>query len=628
MKTKGRMPTGTTAKLPMASFFSRWGASTERTRLALIWILALGCAVRLNHYWAISQTAFLKITFVSTNSDPYASWQWAQTILAGDLLGRDTYHPYFTWMEEMAPLETWYRWWGGKEIFQQAPLYPYFVAGLLALSRNSLNFVILIQLLIGAFQPLVMFWLARRLFDDRVGLLAAGMTALYGPFVFHQGTLLRDWPPLLLEPLALVALLRARSTGRVTGGLLGGALIGIATLARETSLFLLPMAILWFVWEHRERVKAAGSLIAGLLLGFLLAMSPLIGRNVAVGAPLFAFSNRAAENLIEGNVADTFPVGLHHPLSMKGILERSDGRPLAVMREIWRTYDGDWLRFAGMQILKLRGLVDPLEVPNNVGFIYGLEISPVLRFTLRYGAIFPLGLAGFVLSRRAWRQHLLLILYGVVTIGGLMITMIMGRLRLVLVPLLIVYAAVLLVRLFQAARNRQTAKVMTYLGLLLGIAVVQHILIPFHELRDVPYYALHHSDYYISARIYASEGRPDRAVAELERLQAKARQRPGFARQVYETTLYEGGYRSQWAEQLIKEGKREDARLQAELAQAAYANHLTQSAPYFTLGSLYLKLGEPAKARAFFERFLELEPDGPEAETVRRILSGQARPPR
>ncbi len=599
------------------------GPISERmaTSVILVGILVLGCAIRLVHFWAISRTAFLKITFISISSDPYAFWHWAQTILAGDLLGRDTYHPYFEWMKEMAPQETWYRWWGGKEIFQQAPFYPYFVAGLLALSKNSLSFVILIQLLIGALQPLVMFWLARRLFDDRVGLVAAALTAFYGPFIFHQGALLRDWLPPLLEPLALLVLLRVRASGRALDGLLAGALIGVATLTKETGLLLVPMALLWLILEYRGAMRRAGASAAVLILGLLLAMSPLVLRNYLVGAPMFALSNRTAEGVIEGNVADTFPVGLHHPLSMKGILERSDGRLGAVIRETLGTYQGDWLGIVKIQLLKLRGLVDPLEVPNNVAFVYGLEISPVLSFTLRYGLIFPLGLAGFLLSLKALRRHLLLALYGIVTIGGLVTAIILARYRLVLVPVLIVYGAAGVAWLIEAIRRRQTVRARTYLGLLLGIAVVQHLLMPFREMREMPYYVIHGGDYIFSARIYAAEGRPDRAVAELKRLQTKARQGPSFATQAYLTTLDEGNYRAQWAAQLLEKGKRDEASRQAELAEAAYANHVNLSSPYSTLGSLYLKLGEPGKARAFFERFLELEPEGPKAEAVRRVLS-------
>jgi 4-amino-4-deoxy-L-arabinose transferase-like glycosyltransferase len=608
----------------VASISSERPAAGQRTtRRILIGILVAGLAIRLIHLWAISTTAFVRIPLVATNSDLYANWQWAQAILAGDLLGRDTYHPYFEWMREIAPLETWHRWWGGEEVFQQAPLYPYLVAGLLAISGNSLNFVMFAQLLLGAAQPLVMFWLARRVFDDRVGLAAAAVTALYGPFIFHQGTLLRDWLPPVIEPLALVVLLRARDSGRVIDGLLAGTLIGLSTLTKENALLLLPMAILWLAWERRYDLWRAGALAAVLTLGFLAALSPLLARNYVVGAPLFALSNRAAEGFIQGNAADTFPVGLHHPLSMAGILARADGSFATVVRETFRTHRGNWLGFVRIQLQKLRGLADPLEVPNNVGLAYGVEISPILRFTFRYGAIFPLGLAGLLLTWKAWRRHLLLILYGVATVAGMMVAIILARYRLTIVPVLIVYAGAGLVWLFDAVRSRQRVRLLTFVGVVTGLAVLQHLILPFWHLRDMTYYALHHSTYFFSAQIYAAEGRPDRAVAEMERLRDRIERRPAFARAAYEMTLHEANYRAQWAEQLIAKGEVEAARRQAELAEAAFANHLTLSSPYFILGSLYLKLNEPAKARAFLERFLEYEPSGPRAAAVRELLAGQ-----
>lgn len=585
----------------------------------LIAIIAFGCLIRLLHFWAISGTAFLKLPLGFDQSDMYAIRQWAQTIIAGDLLGRNTYHPYFEWMKVIAPLETWYRWWGGRAIFQQAPFYAYWVAGLLTLSNNSLGFVMFVQLLVGALHPLVIFWLARRLFDARVGLVAAALTAFYGPFIFHQGVLLRDWMPPLLEPLALLALLRARSSGRSLDWLLAGVALGLALVTKETILLFVPLALAWLVLEYRCAFRQAGAYAALVLLGLLLAFSPLVARNRIAGAPLFAISNRAAESFIQGNAADALPVGAYIPVTMREILARSDGRLPAVFRETLKTYEGDWSGFVGTQLFKLRGLVDPMEVPNNVSFSYGLEISPALWFGLRYGIIFPLGLAGLIVCLGMWRRHLLLLLYAVSAVAGVMATNILGRYRLVLVPILVLYGAAGLVWLFDAFQSGRTARTRLYLGLVVGLALVQHLLLPIRTLRDLPLWTIHPPEYFLSAQIYASEGRPDRAVAEMERLQGKAGQRPAFAEVIPQARLYEGNHRAAWAGQLIKEGKREEARRQVELAQAAYRGQRL-TAPLATLGNLYLKLEEPEKAKRLFERFLELEPEGLTADAVRRIL--------
>src|SRR5574341_1749810 len=110
-------------------------ASVPSARWVLPALLGLGLALRPVHFRAISETAYPSLPLIATELAMHATLEWAQAILAGDWLSRDTYHPYFQWMRDLAPLETWYRWWGGKEIFQQAPLYTYFVV-LLLLTRH------------------------------------------------------------------------------------------------------------------------------------------------------------------------------------------------------------------------------------------------------------------------------------------------------------------------------------------------------------------------------------------------------------------------------------------------------------------------------------------------------------
>ena len=100
----------------------------------------------------------------------------------------------------------------------------------------------------------------------------------------------------------------------------------------------------------------------------------------------------------------------------------------------------------------------------------------------------------------------------------------------------------------------------------------------------------------------------------------KARDRPHLSRPAADASLLEGDWRAAWAKTLIQEGKLEQARRQVALAQTAYAQQSSLSYPHYNLGQLYLRLDEPGKARAFFMRFLELEPEGDRADQTRRLL--------
>lgn len=530
--------------------------------------------------------------------------------MAGDWLGRDTYHPYFEWMRKVAPLETWYRWWGGKEIFHQAPLYPYLLAGLLALGGGSVPFVLLAQLVIGAVQPLVMYRLASLLFEPRVGLAAAAFTALYGPFIFHQGVLLRDWLSPILEPLAVLALLRGKQRGGGWAcGMAGGAL-GLALLAKETALLLILLMLVWIFLDHRRAWRQAATAASWVLVGLLLSLSPLVLRNAVVGAPLFALSNRAAEAFAVANKPDTtFERGL------ADILERSGGGLLPATMDTVRSYQGDWPGLVSRQLWKLKAVKDPFEIPNNISFAYGVELSPALRWTLGFSVIFPLGLAGFGLSLKAPRRYLAILLYGIAAVAGLMLTSPIARYRLVLVPVLILYAAVVVIRFAVTIRHQEGRQAIGLLGLIVGCVLFQQFVLRLPQ-------GVYSLDYLAAARAYAEERQFDRAAAEMGRLLEKVRQ---GSQHPTDVPLFETDYHLLLARHLLQQGNREETKHQAGKGAAAYARYRQHGGeaayPYFNLGLLYRRFDEPAKARDFFERFLILEPEGPRAEQVRRILS-------
>ena len=482
---------------------TRSSTDPANVRWVLLAIVGLGLALRLAHFRAISGTAYPDLPLIATELDMYATLEWAQAILAGDWLGRDTYHPYFQWMRGLASPETWYRWWGGKEIFQQAPLYPYSVALLWQLSARSLEGVILIQLVLGSLQPLVLYALAKQLFDARAGLVAAALAACYGPFIFYQGTLLRDWIPPLLEPLVLLLVLRARATGRAATWFSAGIVFGLALLTKETVLLFLPLVLLWILLTNRRSLPQACRAGGLLLLGLLLILSPLVWRNAMVGAPLLSISNRAPEGFIEGVAPDNYPIGLQYPPSMAGILERANGDFLRVIQETLALYRGDWQSVINKMVIKLRGVVDPIEVPNNLDFSYAVELSPVLRLTLGYGLIFPIGLTGVLASLRLWREHLPILLYGMAALAGLMSTVIVARYRLVLAPLLLVYGAAAIVCLWDLARERRLGRLAGGLALVSAVAVAQHLGAPIPVVHAHPVVTIYGAEYTLSSRLYA-----------------------------------------------------------------------------------------------------------------------------
>jgi Dolichyl-phosphate-mannose-protein mannosyltransferase len=579
------------------------------------WPLVLGVAalallVRILHWHALEGTAFPFFPLVFAESDMHAFLVWATRILEGDWLGRNTYHVYTEWMKPIAPLETWHRWWGGREVFHQAPLYPYGVALALGVSGRSLEAVLRLQLVAGTVQAVVVYALARCLFDVRTAVVAGVLTAVYGPLVFFQGVLLRDWLPPLLEPLALVLLLLTRRSSSPLHGFLAGAALGLAALTKETALLLFPVALAWLVFEHRHawtRVLGPATAVAG---GFLLCLAPLVARNVAVGAPAFAISGSGPGSFVLGNAADAQPVGFAVPPSLKPIMERADGRTLVAIRETLATHS-EWTSLARLELIKLRGVIDPHEVADNASYDYGAEISPVLWFALGFGVLLPLGGAGLLVFARRGRALSLLLVYMLCALFGLVYSVVHARYRLALVPPLLVFGAAFLVWLLDELRARRLRRIAIGAGLVGLLALGQHGLAPLVPRGD---YA-RPQEYLIAAAIY--EGRRDwsRAAGEMERLVARAGGHRVLARSLPTFQALLGHYRGLGLLEAAQPAAAEQELLRA------VATDPRLPGPHFALGEMYMtQRVDAVKGRRHLERFLELAPRSPQADRARQLL--------
>jgi 4-amino-4-deoxy-L-arabinose transferase-like glycosyltransferase len=582
----------------------------------LVCICTLGLTVRLAHLWAIARSAWPQHHLMYSEMDDQSFFIWAHTIMNGDWLGRATYHPYFEWMKEIAPLETWEQWWGGRTIFHQPPLYPYLLAGLLTFCRDSVLCVFASQLLFGTFHILILYALGTRLFGQTAGLLAAFFTALYGPFIFYETTLLRDWLPAILEPLAIACVLKARAEHRSGLWIIAGASLGLALLVKETALLLLLLSLAWTIVAFRPEWRAGFRAAAWLAAGFALTMTPLVLRNLTVDAPPFALSTRAAEVMVMANTP--------HPLNLKASLavamEKSEGHVLSAIRQTWRTYRNDWQLLSTQLGWKLVILKDPFEFPNNVSFYYGMDISPVLRWCITYGMIVPLGLAGLLLFCRRDRNTLLLALYLVATVGWLLMTSPLSRHRLSLVPPLLVFAAATLVAMLHAGLQHNLHRLGLMAVLILGSALVQHAIFLYPEQSKTYVYM---PDYIASARAYAESKQYDRAAGEMSRLIDQAAQSP---QRPTVPPFLKADLAVFQAQDLIQHDRRAEAHALLDHALESWAG--TPPAfegkpvhyPWFNFGLAYLKLGDKEKADDALTRFIELDPGNSLADRARRLL--------
>ena len=341
----------------------------------------------------------------------------------------------------------------GDQPFWQPPLYPHFLGALYALFEPSFTLPRLVQAALGATLCLLIFRLGR-VFAPAVGYLAAGLAACYGPFIFFEAELLPPALALVLNLLALWALLWAVE-GRARRLLLPGFLFGLAALCVANVLAFVPVAALWLVWvgfrpeklsgnplwvalsrarDHipsfpRKRessgrdlntrdgtqrfqtasetsassVESLSRRVAVLLLGTALAIAPVTLRNYYVSGDWVLISYNAGLNFYIGNNAQYDETVAIQPgpawleLTARPQVEAGVSQPSAQSRfffaEAWDFIAQQPVAYLKLLLYKLYLFWHGDEIGRNQDLYFARQYAPLLQVLLwKYGVAFPFGL--------------------------------------------------------------------------------------------------------------------------------------------------------------------------------------------------------------------------------------------
>jgi hypothetical protein len=370
-------------------------------------------------------------------------------------------------------------------------------------------------------------------------------------------------------------------------------------------LLFLPLALAWMQWEGR------GGRFLPLLAGFAVGFAPLVARNLTVGAPAFAVTNRAPEAIVESNAIDAVPIGMPVPRSMPAILEEAQGSALRAATLTAGRYRGRWGEFVHVQLLKLWGAFDTREHPDNLDYEYGRAVSPVLRFAPGFAVVGLFGAAGLVLFVRRGGAHRLVLLYVVSALGAQLVTVVVGRYRLGMVAALIAAGAAYALACCERPRG---LRLLALLPLLAGT----YFLLRPAELRDPAFDDTGRAlEYGAAVQIDVEDGRFEDALAEVERFRRNSAR---GGRADVQAGYLEGFVRCAWGEDLATRGRAADARAQAVDARRAFDQPLQDASAWFQLGKLFLSVGEREEGQKWLARYVREAPGEPEVEEARRLL--------
>jgi 4-amino-4-deoxy-L-arabinose transferase-like glycosyltransferase len=287
---------------------------------------------------------------------------------------------------------------------EHPPLWPLVLSVTSLLGGTGFEAHRLTGCVLGALAIVVVGLLGRRAGGDRVGLLAAGIAAVYPTLVAADGSLMSETLYGLLVGVSLLVALRVAEDPRLPLAVALGALIGLATLTRAEALLFLPLLALPVCLAKQPRRARLGVLVAACLAAAVVIAPWTIRNWGAFDQPVLISINDST--VLAGANCDQAYSGPDTGFWILGCLApRTPGGNEATQAEIWRgqgrEYLGDHLgelpRVAAIRVLRTWDLWQPRR---QVGFAEGRDRTVQEIGTGVYLLMLPLAVAGAVLLRR------------------------------------------------------------------------------------------------------------------------------------------------------------------------------------------------------------------------------------
>ncbi len=572
-------------------------------------VFAFALALRLAYLWSWHDT----LLFSTPIGDARAYLAWASALVGGD--------------------------WLGREVFYQAPLYPYFLGALHTLFGNDPWVARVAQAVLGAFGCALLGLAGAKFFDRRAGIAAGLGLALYAPAIYFDGLIQKATLDAFLFSLLLLVFAHLVDRDRPRLAFAAGIVLGLLALARENALVLVPLAALFVAVSGPSRSAGRRALAVGVLaLGLAVPLVPVGLRNQAIGGAFLITTAQLGPNLWIGNHPGA--TGRYEPLrpgrgdarferaDARALAERALGRALTPAEvsdhfrgrvlEFVRERPGEFVRLLAR---KWALVWNARELPDTEGIdAYAERSAPLraLQLVFGFGLLAPLALAGVVATRRDWRRLWVLWSAALLLAASVALFYVFARYRYTAVPVLMLFAGAGVVAGVDALRARRPRRV-AELALSAGAAAL-FVNWPLVGTSDA---ALTH---FSVGSALLEQGQAREALTELERAVSA---RPDFAqaRLRLADALRETGdpvralalcdaqiavdagladAHVSRALALGALGRTDDAIAALELALALEAEHADA---HNDLGNLFVQRRESARAIEHYRRALGLRPN-------------------
>jgi tetratricopeptide (TPR) repeat protein len=441
-------------------------------RAAAIFVVAL--TVRLVYLYQIESMPL----FYQLASDSRSYDEWAQELVAGR--------------------------WLGREVFYQAPLYPYFLGALQFMLGRDLWLIRALQMVLGSLSCVLLYFAGKTLFSRPAGVTAAALVALYAPAIFFDGLIQKSALDLFLVSVLLFFSTKLSDGGEKRHWVALGCLIGLLALSRENALVWLLALPVWAWFYFKSRPAVARLFWIGLIFAGAAAVLVPVGlHNLIVGGEFTLTTSQLGPNFFIGN--NPAATGNYAPLrGGRGDprFERRDATEIAEMAlkrklspgevsSYWldrslayiRSQPFEWLALLTKKWLMVWNMRETEDADDIYIYAQWSSLLDALGLFSHFGLLAPLAAVGGLLSRRHGRRLALLYLLLLTFAASVALFYVFARYRYPMTPFLALLAGFALSEGVRIIRERRWSLVAVASGIFVLTALVVRLPVS-GELRQ------------------------------------------------------------------------------------------------------------------------------------------------
>lgn len=501
--------------------------------------------------------------------------------------------------------------WIGTEPFFRAPLYIYLLALTYKIFGHSYFLPRLFQILIGSLSCVLIFFIAKKLFNQTVGILSGVVASFYAMLFFYDASLLTTGLEIFLDLALFALLILTAKKPKPLNWFFCGIVLGLSAIARPNILIFTPFILIWMLVEFKNRLLTKTIIKHWIILfiGAFLVIIPVTLRNYLVGKDFVLIAWNGGYNFYLGNNANATGWSATSPEMDKtwwggykdaiSLAEEETGRSLkpSQISDFWFKKGFDFILSQPLSWLKLMArktvyFWKGYEISNNQNIYLYKDFSSLLDWLLGkyiiyfpFGLVSPLSILGLIVCLKDFRKYLLLYLFILSYSASIIIFFICSRYRMPVIPFLIMFSSFSLWWLFQKIKNKTIFPLVISLAILMILATALNTKLENLLGDQSP------SDHYVLGITYWNLGKNDLAINEYK---TSLEHNPDFAPS-----------RNNLANIYAHLGKIDKA---LEEYQKAILSDPSYEKTYYNLAALYHRRGDLEQAIKYYSEAISLNP--------------------